>query len=197
MRFTLFLVMVRDFILLITNPITSRVVNAMTWAWNSTTSKPWYFCMRIDKYVFVIFSWVVWVGFMRRFGLAGLKRLGQRIDNGILETAYWLQTLPQAAKRLMFPYPALYSFISTNVNWEGSQSKWLRGKNPHQDLDLSVTTDCEDLAAFSNDVVEFIEQDRTLLLDSLTDFGISGLIVLSVYTGAKVLSSRLLKKKRK
>lgn len=76
----------------------------------------------------------------------------------------------------------------------GSFFSW--GRNPHQDLDLTVSTDCEDLAAFSNDVLEFIEQDRSLLLDSLTDFGASAALALGGLAGARVLSSRLWKKRK-
>lgn len=196
MRFSTRLMLIAKYVFLMLYPVLLRLEAALTWAWNSTTSKPWYFCLRIDKYIFVVFSWVVWAGFMRRFGLAGLKRLGQHIDNFILDAAAWLQTLPAVVTRHMFPRPSTYAFISKDVSWAGLSPAWLRGKNPHQDLDLTVTTDCEDLAAFSNDVVEFVEQDKSLLLDSLTDFGISTFAVLTVWGGAKVLSSRILKKKK-
>lgn len=69
--------------------------------------------------------------------------------------------------------------------------------NPSKDLDLTVTTDCEDLAAFANDVIEFLEQDRSLLLDSLTDFSGTALFTLGAAGSYKLLSSRIFKRKRR
>lgn len=49
--------------------------------------------------------------------------------------------------------------------------------NPRSDLDLTTTTDAEDLAVFAADLVEFAEQDHALLLDSLMEVGLSSLLL--------------------
>jgi len=99
-----------------------------------------------------------------------------------------------AALAPSYPKPAdagLNAQVSSTFS--KSASSW--GLNPEKDLDLTVNTDCEDLAAFANDVFEFIEQDRSLLLDSITDFTAAAALTLGALGTHRVLSSRLLKRK--
>lgn len=83
--------------------------------------------------------------------------------------------------------PLANAFTASGFSW---------GLNPEKDLDLTVNTDCEDLAAFANDVFEFIEQDRSLLLDSLTDFGAAAAFAVGALGAHRVLSSRLFKRRK-
>jgi len=59
------------------------------------------------------------------------------------------------------------SYLSETKNTQNSILSFLN--NPHVDLDLSVNTDCEDMLAFLSDIIEFTEQDKMLLIDSLFD----------------------------
>jgi len=78
----------------------------------------------------------------------------------------------------------------------GSSPAPALGLNPLSDLDLTTSTDCEDLAAFANDILEFVEQDRSLLVDSLTDVGVGAAAGLGLYLGARALSVRAFKRRR-
>lgn len=93
-----------------------------------------------------------------------------------------------------YPQPANLG-LSSQVSSAFSKTSMSWGLNPEKDLDLTVNTDCEDLAAFANDVFEFIEQDRSLLLDSITDFTAAAALTLGALGAHRVLSSRLLKRK--
>lgn len=67
---------------------------------------------------------------------------------------------------------------------------------PDKDVDFSTTTDCEDLAAFANDLNEFLEQDRALLTDSLTDpTPVSTNTILFTLLGSRILTSRFFKRR--
>jgi hypothetical protein len=49
--------------------------------------------------------------------------------------------------------------------------------NPNADLDVSTSTDCDDLIVFVSDIFEFTEQEQSLLFDSLTDLSTSAFFI--------------------
>lgn len=185
-----------SFALLSLASLPKKALYFIAWAWNNTTGRSWYLDLRLDKYVFCSFTWIVWEGFMRRFGLSGLSALVDKVDELSLALLLKALSLLTALQNMFFSPRHNQYGLSDEISWSLSPSKFSWKGNPAADLDLSVSTDCEDLAAFSNDVLEFIEQDRSLLLDSLTDLGASAVFTLGALKGARVLSSRIFKRKR-
>jgi len=166
---------------------------AFLYLWNNQTN-PWYFDIRLDKYIFLVFSWVVWAGFMRRYGAVLMAYVGATLEGYVLPPVFrplarFFATAAETARRPFATQPAFLPTLDAPAPVAPALA------NPGADIDLSVTTDCEDLAAFASDVVEFMEQDRALLLDSLTDFGALGALGVAL-GGLRVLSARYLKRKR-
>lgn len=62
------------------------------------------------------------------------------------------------------------------------------------DIDLAAATDCEDLVAFAYDIFEFYEQDRAMLLDTITSFIVSPQMLMS-FAVLKLISTSFFKKK--
>lgn len=62
------------------------------------------------------------------------------------------------------------------------------------DIDLSVSTDCEDLAIFAADVLEFVQQDQFLAFDALAEFlplGAIGAMTALSLSGLGIWASKL------
>ena len=110
----------------------------------------------VDRYVFVVFSWPVWLGLF--------AVVEPRIAASAATVADRLaEAVPQLGTDVLSRRLGAPSRIGGLPAWAA----------PDVDVDLTASTDCEDLAAFLADVVEFIEQDRALLADAVLDLGAS------------------------
>lgn len=96
--------------------------------------------------------------------------------------------------------------IYLDLYWNGIQIPFLEGVpsalwetyvlNPLADIDLTAMTDGEDLMAFASDVFEFFEQDKAMLIDSITDLVIKNpqAATFTAFLAARVLGPRFFKK---
>lgn len=172
----------------------SQAIILFLWIWNGVPGQTWYFDIRFDKHIFWSFSWIVWVGFMRRFGGSILPYVTWYQRNFEVKLINQTLLIWESFEKTDNLTPTLNFQSELDLQIFPSFNQII--SNPNKDIDLTVSTDCEDLAAFGNDVLEFVEQDRALLVDSLTDFGITSIAIVSLFGGAKILSSRILKKKK-
>lgn len=189
----MFLVLAQRLMSYVLSKIAQLFVRLITWLWDLKPGQVWYLDPRLDKFIFLGFSWIVWVGFMRRFGFWVLLAVSSYLDSlyanlGKCMINFWNSF--SAPEDKFTPQTLFY----VKINADGV-TVWTDLPNPNADLDLSVTTDCEDLAAFASDVTEFLEQDRALLVDSLTDIGLVVGTLGFLAVGGRVISSRLFKRK--
>jgi|LauGreDrversion4_2_1035121.scaffolds.fasta_scaffold1249177_2 hypothetical protein len=92
-------------------------------------------------------------------GLSPALVMGQAFSSG----AYPLGAVPSET----FGYD-LYNLLSTNQGLPNCKATLRTLFNPGADIDLTTTTDFEDLAAPAADIVEFTDQDRALAADYMS-----------------------------
>jgi hypothetical protein len=136
----------------------------------------WFFASFSDKYLFVIFSWLTWVGFFARGSSISFFFVTISATLfGILDSAAVLKAsqlfVTYASDTLSSTFGVLRSFTNHYFNSASGQLSsvfsWI--SNPHIDVDLTTNTDCEDMLAFFGDIVEFAEQDKALFVDAAFD----------------------------
>lgn len=144
---------------------------------SANTNSPWYYSRKIDKYIFVIFTWIVWDGFMEDFAfdfLASLCHSFHDIQPRIVPflTLILYGTIKVGAEFLISVWETFWYEEYPGIPFFEGVLTDLFNKyimDPLYDIDFAAMTDCEDLIAFAWDLLEFTGQDQAQLIDSLTD----------------------------
>lgn len=115
-----------------------------------------------------MFTWIVWVGFFTDFAFDYVVILAVHAD------AY-LSALSSALFTVTFLIRFTFDIYIRNNSLLAGITIFNLPLNhllfsPLVDMDYAYATDCEDLVAFAYDIFEFLEQDKSMLVDYITNY---------------------------
>jgi len=144
----------------------------------------WYFVTFVDKYIFIIFSCIIWFSYLFTCNWLGVYVILTKLYGAVIGTLWSVWRLikvfiHESFANFTYYYIIVSDYMVSINNFSGFHCNIKNlVTNPLIDIDLTTNTDSEDLLVFLGDIIEFLEQDKVFLLDALFD---SSLLISSVF----------------